>query len=84
MGRLFEDPAGRDIDAATWFGPFGPLLVCLSDNLGYDLYTPDEWSSEGVLVQRTEYTADDQGQVIFHEIATGCFVPAGIRAHAIH
>jgi hypothetical protein len=58
--------------------------VCLSDNVGYDLYTPDEWEAGEEFVHRPEYTADEKGQVIFHEIVTGCFVPAGIRAHAIH
>jgi hypothetical protein len=84
MATLFRDPARRDVDAATWSGPFGPLLVCLSDSFGYDLYSPEEWESISNSTNRPEYTADDEGRVIFHERLTGCIVPLAVRAKAIH
>jgi hypothetical protein len=76
----FKDPAGRDVDAATWYSPHGPLLVCVSDDVGYDLYSPEEWTC----CAPPNFKADEDGRVIYHELVTGLVVPAEIRRKAIH
>lgn len=80
MSKLFRDPAGRDIDSAIWFSPVGPLLVCLSDSVGFDLFSREEWDA----CSEPALKANEQGEVFLHERPTGWRVPPEIRAKAIH